>query len=126
MTSVMINSLWLKEFKRYIKRDTPEAPLNMWIQRIYASEMVFLGAATHHVEEKLWALTAAYMGISTTEQQRKQPHSKSRFDTLESSTSTQPGSYIHTRDTKLPQTTFNAVNNGIRSSEIIMPIRDPG
>ena len=74
-------------------------------------------------EDKLWMLTAAYMGVPATEQRTKL-HSKSRFNTLEFSTSTQPDLGICA--TKLLQPSFNAVNKGIRNSDLIMPIRDPG
>jgi len=69
-----------------------EAPLNYTgFQQAPLNRMIFPSEATHHVKEgKLWTPSAAYIGVPATEQRRKQPHSKSRFHTLESSTSTQP------------------------------------
>lgn len=67
-------------------------------------------------------LQASYLGVPATEQRRM--HSKSRFNTLQSSSSAQPG--LCTCATKLLQTSFSAVNNGITYSDLTMDIRDPG
>lgn len=111
--------------KKCIQKDTLEAPLNYTgFQQAPLNRMIFPSEAMCYVKDTLWTLTAAYIGVPATKQQRKQPHSKSRFNTLESSTSTQPG--LHTCATKLLRTSFNAVNKGIRNRDLLMHVMDPG